>query len=200
MLKRAALLAITVMVTVALTACSSATPPNEVVEEFLKLFRAGEFERLTAMMVPPEEGFDIEELQESVPDNLDFMEMLSKITYKVGQPTVNGDRAEVVAEITSVDLATLMEELIREYLPLALQMAMTGATQEEIEAEAKRLFGDKMSLADMKMVTNQVTFSLTKVQGKWLIEFDEASALEFVNGVFGGIGDFIMRLDQVFGQ
>ncbi len=152
------------------------------------------------MMVTPDGGFDIEELQESVPENLNFMKMLEKMTYKVGQPTINGDHANVTAEITSVDLATLIEALVGQYLPLAMQMAMAGATEEEIAAEAQRIFGDKMNLSDMKMVTNDVTFSLTKVQGKWLIEFDKDSALEFLNGVFGGLGDVLTRLGQAFGE
>jgi len=198
--KRAVLLAFAVLVTVTLTSCSSATPPDEVVEEYLRLFKAADFEKLTTLMVAPEEGFDIEELQESVPGNLDYMEMVGKMTYRVGQPTINGDRAEVVAEITAVDLGTLVEALIGEFLPVALQMAMTGATQEEIAAEAERVFGDITNLSDLKMVTNDVTFTLVKVQGKWLIEFDEDGAIEFLNGVFGGLGDVIMRLGQAFGQ
>lgn len=161
---------------------------------------AADFEKLTTLMVAPEEGFDIEELKESVPGNLDYMEMVGKMTYRVGQPTINGDRAEVVAEITAVDLGTLVEALIGEFLPVALQMAMTGATQEEIAAEAERVFGDITNLSDLKMVTNDVTFTLVKVQGKWLIEFDEDGAIEFLNGVFGGLGDVIMRLGQAFGQ
>lgn len=198
--KRAVVLILAVLVTVTLTSCSSVTPPDEVVKEFLKLFKAAEFEKLTTMMVPPEEGFDIESLQESAPGNLDFMAMLGKMTYKVGQPTINGDRATVVAEITAVDLATLMETLIGEYLPLAMQMAMAGATEEEIAAEAQKIFGEKVNLSDMKMVTNDVTFSLTKVQGKWLVEFDQEGSLDFINGVFGGLGDMLIRLGQAFGQ
>lgn len=198
--KRAVMLILAVLVTATLTSCSSVTPPDEVVEEFLKIFKAAEFEKLTTMMVPPEEGFDIESLQESAPGNLDFMAILSKMTYKVGQPTINGDRATVVAEITAVDLATLMETLIAEYLPLAMQMAMAGATEEEIAAEAQKIFGEKVNLSDMKMVTNNVTFSLTKVQGKWLVEFDQEGSLDFINGVFGGLGDMLIRLGQAFGQ
>jgi len=198
--KKVVLLILVALMTVTLTSCSSTTPPNEVVEAYLELFKAAEFEKLTTMMVTPEGGFDIERLQESVPGNLDFMEMLGKMTYKVGKATVNGDHAEVIAEITSVYLATLMETLIAEYLPLAMQMAMAGATEEEIAAEAQRVLGDKMNLSDVKMVTNDVTFSLTKVQGKWLVEFDEEGALDFFNGVFGGLGDVIMRLGQAFGQ
>ncbi|MGE5580201.1 MAG: hypothetical protein ACM3WU_09185 [Bacillota bacterium] len=204
MAKKAALLIpliAAVLVSMTLTSCSSATPPNEVVEEFLKLFKAAEYEKMASMMVAPREDFDFTELQKSVPQDLDFMEMIGRMTYKVGQPTINGDRAEVVAEITAVDLATLVEAVIGEYLPLAMQMAMSGATQEEIAAEAQRIFGDKMtSISDMRMVTNEVTFSLTKVQGKWLIEFDEEGGVEFLNGVFGGLGDVLIRLGQAFGQ
>lgn len=103
MLKKAVMLLLAALMTVSLTSCSPATPPDEVVKAYLGHFKAAEFVKMIPLMVTPERGFNVGEIKKLIPGNVDFPEMLKKMTYKVGQPTINEDHAGAPVKTTSVD-------------------------------------------------------------------------------------------------
>jgi len=151
-------LALSVLMVIALASCSTTTPPDEVVKAFLDHVKAADYEKMAALMVKPDEApIDVRDFTGSAPAGAEIATILEKLTYKIGKPIIDGNRAEVPVEITALDLSSMLAAVVEEYMPLALKMAFEGASEAQIQAEAERVFLEKFKGSDMKLVTNNAT-------------------------------------------
>jgi hypothetical protein len=93
-------------------------------------------------------------------------------------------------KVTAMDLAVLMAVAMTEYLPKAFQAAFSGE-ELDIESEMEQFFANALDDPEAKMVTNNITIPLVKVEDQWKIDLSEDSSLEFANAVTGGLVDFL---------
>lgn len=110
---------------------------------------------------------------------------------------MNGDRAEVPVKVTAMDLAAMMAVLMTEFLPKAFEAAFSGE-ELDVESEMNQFFADAVDDPEAKMVTNNITIHLVRVEDQWKIDLNEDNSLEFVNAVSGGLVNFLSDMAESF--
>lgn len=197
-MKRALIFCLSVLMIVSLVSCSSVTPPDKVVESFFAHIKASEMEEMRALLVAPGSlDSDIVDLDQNASEPIDVRKLLGRMTYEVGAAKVNGDRAEVPVKVTAMDLAAMMAVLMTEFLPKAFEAAF-GGEELDVESEMKQFFADAVDDPEAKMVTNNITIHLVKVEDQWKIDLNEDNSLEFVNAVSGGLVNFLSDIAESF--
>ncbi|MGI6665952.1 MAG: hypothetical protein ACOX5Q_00650 [Bacillota bacterium] len=198
MVKRALVSCLSILMTISLVSCSSVTPPDKVVESFFAHLKATEIEQVRALLVDPGSlDSDVIDLEQNANELLDVRKLFGRMTYEVGEPKINGVKAEVPVEVTAMDLAVLMAVAMTEYLPKAFQAAFSGE-ELDIESEMEHFFANALDDPEAKMVTNNITIPLVKVEDQWKIDLSEDSSLEFANAVTGGLVDFLTDMAESF--
>lgn len=162
----------------ALASCG-ASDPKGVVDSYMKACQKLDTEKMYEYF--PGQGASIENdaLGES---DIDFF---SRITYELGETSVDGDKATQKIQITTVDMATIMTELVTELT--AEMLTNLGDSEFDSEAYVNELLAEKLSNPDAKLITTTVTVNLEKnSDGKWIISSPDQNA-EFLDALSGGI-------------
>ncbi len=97
------------------------------------------------------------------------------IQVEISSVAVDGDDAEVTAEITNIDMAAIIEDLPED----------VSSKEEAAEAMV-----DAISHKDAPTAVFEVTLLFTRVDGQWLIEMTP----ELSDAVLGGYQSFLNRL------
>ena len=162
----------------ALASCG-ASDPKGVVDSYMKACQKLDTEKMYEYF--PGQGASIENdaLGES---DIDFF---SRITYELGETSVDGDKATQKIQITTVDMTTIMTELVTELT--AEMLTNLGDSEFDSEAYVNELLAEKLSNPDAKLITTTVTVNLEKnSDGKWIISSPDQNA-EFLDALSGGI-------------
>ena len=162
----------------ALASCG-ASDPKGAVDSYMKACQKLDTEKMYEYF--PGQGTSIENdaLGES---DIDFF---SRITYELGETSVDGDKATQKIQITTVDMATIMTELVTELT--AEMLTNLGDSEFDSEAYVNELLAEKLSNPDAKLITTTVTVNLEKnSDGKWIISSPDQNA-EFLDALSGGI-------------
>ncbi|HBZ40780.1 MAG TPA: hypothetical protein DEO50_02630 [Erysipelotrichaceae bacterium] len=181
-----------------LNGCAAKPKPTEPVEAFLTALKAdinSEFDD-TLYFTEEVTTFDTFNQIEENPDTplelqTKLTEMLKAFEYKIISETVDNDKAVVVVEVKTHDLGGLFTEWVTLIFTKAFEMAMNGATEEEIEAVFIQDFLTLAEKSEMDLLKT-VEVKLTLVDGKWLMDGGDANRLLF-NAV---TGDFLSFAEE----
>lgn len=134
---------------------------------------------------------DIEDI-EMMKNMFKKLEYTIKSSEKVDSKTVN-----VVVEITTVDMSTVLSD----YLQKAMQWAFSNAladpqpTEEETEKKMTELFNECLAAEDLKTVTQEITIKVVKDGTAWKLDADE----NFVNAATGNLMEAAEKLSENLG-
>ncbi|GAW91188.1 DUF4352 domain-containing protein [Calderihabitans maritimus] len=168
-------------VLVVIAGCSAGPTPKQVTNDFLKALQDGDIETAKTFVVSDknlvENYFENEEAEKTA------KLILSRITYEVGDYSVDGDTAVVNAKITSPDLLRIVGKAIQEMLPMAFAAAFSESTsQEAVDKMLEQYLENSISDPNAPMTTSQVKINLVKANGTWKISQDNDDLLNAVTG------------------
>lgn len=169
------------LVSVLLAGCGSANPTTTV-DDFLSAIQKNEFEKAgsyvqggTESLVTDQESdeeFD-EELAASIFENIS-----NKYEFeKLEEVSADDNKAVIKAEITSVDMGSVLTSTMAEIMPLAFASAFdeeTAESEKAMEEMTEKIMVKYMTAEDAPLVTRTVEFNLEKdEEGNFKIVDDE---------------------------
>ncbi|MGI6357533.1 MAG: hypothetical protein ACOX2K_02375 [Bacillota bacterium] len=192
MRRKAVVAVVAMLLCLSLVACSAGPKPEETVKAFIDAMGQAKFEAANAYLSPESQGTDeIFEPEDANAERL-FIALFSRLTYELGEPNISGDSATVSVSITAPNMAPIVASVMGEMFGAALALAFSeeGPSEELMNEMWITSFETKIKAADAPMVTNTVTVKLTKSDGNWVIEADEAFADALVGNLITAFEDF----------
>lgn len=173
-----------------ITGCSG-SKPQDTVKFYLDSLKNGDAEEAVEYLKLEEDTIETPDEIISDEEDEDFNEAFkiaySKLEYRILETEVNGDTAVVETEINAPDLGTIMTEVFKEVLPMALASAFDDSddnyNDEEMDNLMNTMLLDKVNSDDMPMVKKKIKINLVKEGDKWLIEPDD----KFFNAITGNL-------------
>ena len=200
MKKKIAILLSVLLAVGTLVACGgSAATPTEVTHNFLTALQNQDFEGANRYSVgEDEEDFDF---WDSVFDDMDddpvgiymverLMETFFEFDFELSNEEIDGDTATIDVQITAYNWGDVLEQWFESFFEEAFDLAMAGASEDEIEQLGLDLLSE--ALGNMsKDYVDTVELTLVRVGGNWLVDEIEEDG-PFVNALFGGVLDLVL--------
>lgn len=165
-------------------ACSKKSPEDVVKSTFDDLINAEE-EAIATYFDSEVANMNQEEMQ------LLSQYFFPKMTYNVLESTIDGETAIVKAEITTVDLYVVMNNLFVKAFSFAFTPEAATMTQEQIDQVMVNFFAEELKVESPAMMTFTVDIPLAMVDGEWQIQ--ESDAL--TNALCGGLIQWSKDMD-----
>jgi hypothetical protein len=182
-----------------LVGCAKPQPkPEATVSAFLDAFKASEiadyaefFEGDTEDMEGNPFEFDDEMPQEL---GLQMMKLFQSYTYEIGEVTIDEETAVVEVTFTGIDGKGFFQAWFTQYFMEAMQLALSGAEEAEIEQLAVDLFVELSDELPTDKVMN-VDVEMVKIDSVWKIVLDEAD-FDLFDGMSGGLLSGLMEMNE----
>lgn len=109
--------------------------------------------------------------------------MLSNLNYEVLSADVKSKDCIVKLKISNKNLKELFSNYMQKALSLAFSQAFGRVTEEEMNAQMKQYFQEQYNSDSVETVSNEITVTMTKKDGKWNMSTDEE---QLVNAILPG--------------
>lgn len=185
------------MIGLILSGCAKPQPkPEDTVSEFLDAFKAGEITDYAAFFEGDTEDmqgnpFEIDpEMGEEL--GLQMMKLFQSYSYEIGEVTREEDTAVVEVTFTGIDGRAFFQAWFTQYFTQAMQLAFSGADEEEISQLAVDLFVElSEDLPKDKVITVEV--EMVQVDKVWKIVL-ESEDFDLFDGMSGGLLSSLMEM------
>ena len=118
--------------------------------------------------------------------------ILKHFDYKIISSKEEGETATVTAEITNVNMQTIMASFISE----AFSLAFSGLNEEQMAEEMSNKFTELINREDNETVTKTVDIALTKDGNSWKVDMSEEAG----DAIFGGMITLAQEMSDAFSQ
>lgn len=118
--------------------------------------------------------------------------ILKHFDYKIISSKEEGDTATVTAEITNVNMQTIMASFLSE----AFSLAFSGLNEEQMAEEMSNKFTELINREDNETVTKTVDIALTKDGDSWKVDMSEEAG----DAIFGGMITLAQEMSGAFLQ
>ena len=209
-MKRIISIILMVLMIVGLTACGAS--PTSTTESFLNAVKSGDTDTinevyaggtLDIMDSVSDEGDDAED--ETTDDSLDkvydelLVPKLLDFDYEVSNEQIDGDKATVDVKFTTYKLGDAFSAFFSEYLTQAFALIFSDVSDEQMDALASNILTEKLNLCEEKTYDKTVTLSLSKKDGKWVVDAIEPAS-DIIDALSGGLVTTMKNLDTVWGE
>lgn len=109
--------------------------------------------------------------------------MLSNLNYEVLSADVKSKDCIVKLKISNKNLKEVFSNYMQKALSLAFSQAFGRVTEEEMNAQMKQYFQEQYNSDSVETVSNEITVTMTKKDGKWNMSTDEE---QLVNAILPG--------------
>lgn len=109
--------------------------------------------------------------------------MLSNLNYEVLSADVKSKDCIVKLKISNKNLKEVFSNYMQKTLSLAFSQAFGRVTEEEMNAQMKQYFQEQYNSDSVETVSNEITVTMTKKDGKWNMSTDEE---QLVNAILPG--------------
>ncbi|CEO89975.1 DUF4878 domain-containing protein [Syntrophaceticus schinkii] len=171
---------------IAVVGCFGASPEN-VTKDFFSAVKDGDF-NTAAKYVKQESKDEFRDELESGQDLDDKKRaelLFSKLSWEILSSSTEKNEAEVKAKVTSIDMVSVVTDVMNKILPLAFASAFDeNSNDDKIEELTEQYFDNAMSDPNAPTVTSEVTIKLVKEKGDWLIVPDD----DLLNALTGNAG------------
>ena len=162
-----------------------ANGPKSVIEGMFNALKNGNYEEVNEYvnyeeMISSSEILDSESLDEETMNLL-----FDKLDWKIIETTQEENTANVTVEVTNKNFKTI----IANYMQNALRVAFSG--QELSDAEMENYLLEELRNEDVEMTTTTQTISLTKQNGKWVINTTDTN---LINILLPGLSEAVNSL------
>jgi uncharacterized lipoprotein YehR (DUF1307 family) len=199
------LLSIILTLALVLLLAGCADKPDTVVSDYCNALKSFDFDTAATYMADGAEDFenpfDDEELKDDVLSEQiisHLKENAAKITYKISETKVDGDKATVNVTFSYADVSPIIEAAFSKFITEALGLAFSGADESEIENMFSTIFAEKIESVTPGTATADVVFNCVKADGNWKIsDFSEEDG-ETIGNVL--LGNFISAFEGLGGE
>ncbi len=171
---------------IALTGCLGVSP-DSVTIDFLTAVKDGDFDSVSKYIkLDGGDEFRDELVSGQDLDDEKRVELIfSKLSWEILSSDSSGDDASVEAKITSIDMVSVVTDVMGKIMPLAFASAFDeDADDSNIEELTEQYFENALSDPDAPTVTSDITIKLVKEDGDWLIVPDD----DLLNALTGNAG------------
>lgn len=171
---------------IAFTGCFGPSPES-VVTDYFTAVKGGDFETAAKYIKPDSNDEFSDELEsgQDLDDEKRAELIFSKLSWEIINTSTEKDQAEVEAKVTSIDMVSVVTEVMNKIMPLAFASAFDeNSDDEKLEELSNQYFESAMSDPDAPTITSEVTIKLVKEEGEWLIVPDDA----LLNALTGNAG------------
>ncbi len=171
--RRVCAILLAVILVLPLSACGAKGPgPDEAVKEFCEAMKAFDLEKLSKGMGKegenPIEAFNSgEEMDQMLLEQMKTW--AAEIEYKIGKPEIDKDKAKVPVEFQALDAGPVITEILSEFITQIFSLAMSGGSEEEMEAALKTIMNEKIAGTTLGKVKTNAEFTLEKGEEGWVI-------------------------------
>ena len=199
--------ALCVIIGVAFTACggsktSDEMTPSETVSAFLDAFKNEDEATLKQVYAGEANDFlsayEDGALDKDIPKELldSLMAKWYDFDYKVNGETIaeDGKTATVDVTITTYDMTAVFNNFYTEFMNRALEQYSGNSndvSEEEYTKMAYEVLQEEIDKATEKNYEGDATLSLTKTDGKWIVDKIDENNEEFLNVITGGLMDVL---------
>ena len=166
-----------------LTGCGEVRKAEKIVNETFTALKSLDFERA-------QEYVDVDDLvdndSEDINDKIIMNNIFGKMEHEIIESKkIDKNTVNVKTKVTAVD----MKPVLSEYLATAIQYAFinafsnSGPSQEEVNKKMEEVLVECLNKPDLGLVTNEIIVKVSKEDGKWKINIEEALA----DALFGGL-------------
>ena len=199
--------ALCVIIGIAFTACggsktSDEMTPSETVSAFLDAFKNEDEATLKQVYAGEANDFlsayEDGALDKDIPKELldSLMAKWYDFDYKVNGETIaeDGKTATVDVTITTYDMTAVFNNFYTEFMNRALEQYSGNSndvSEEEYTKMAYEVLQEEIDKATEKNYEGDATLSLTKTDGKWIVDKIDENNEEFLNVISGGLMDVL---------
>lgn len=188
MKKKFTLITIFILLLISVVACSGQDNPEKVVSEYVDAMKNFDFELMASKINPndKEAKEEVSSLYEEGQDSMEkyFIEYVEanakKITYKINQSKIDGDKAVVSVDFKYVDGAPLFKATFREYMKEAFSLAFTEGelTDEEYSEMFIAAMEKENKSIEETFMEKTLDINCIKVDGEWYIDEPDEEILD----------------------
>ncbi len=190
--------------------CACGTPsPTDTVDTFLSAVKAQDQETVKSVYVGKNfsilENIDEEDTDsedgESTDDPLEkqMQEKVLDFEYTLSNEKINDTKATVDVEFKTYEFGKALTKIMEEYMEKALPLALSGASQEELEKIMNDTIEEEIGALTDKTYTEKTTINLVQKDGVWKVaEIDDEG--EVMNAISGNLLNSIKEIDESFGE
>lgn len=188
--------------------CSLTPSPTKTVDTFLQavktqdgealadVYGAGEldlFDKVAESDENAEEEETDDELtkvyeEQIVPKMLDF-------DYELSNEQIDGDKATVDVTVKTYSLGDAFTAFFSDFVSQAFMLAFSDASDEQVDALATTILSGKIADLTEKTYEKTTTISLTKADGKWVVDPLETGS-DAVDALTGGLVTAFKNMDN----
>ena len=209
--------ALCVIIGIAFTACGDGTAikddmtPSETVSAFLDAFKAQDEETMNKVYAGDGNDF-VSAYKESENDDETTKALKSELMtrwldfdYEIKGEEIaeDGKTATVDLAITTYDMKTVFNNFYTEFMGKALEQYSgnsNNVSEEDYNKMALEILQEELSKVTEKDYTGEATLSLTKTDGRWVVDKIDESNNEFLNAITGGLMDVLMDVVNTMGN
>lgn len=138
---------------------------------------------------------EVEESAESFIDDEKMAKaMMQNLNYEVISTDTKINNCTVKLNVSNKDFKTAIQNYIGQAFALAISSAFGGMTDEEMNAKMEEYFVQQFNLEDLQTMTNEVTLSMKKENGKWNIDYNKD---ELLNAIMPGYSEVMESLEKM---
>jgi hypothetical protein len=174
-MKRTVPIILAICLVISLSGCGLTAKPDVVVRTLCDALKTYNSETISSCFVDGKSTLDDPSTQVSKDEGnisstqlLEFMKnSAAKMTYTIGESTINGESAIVPVTFNYVDASPVVTSALGEYISQALGLAFSGASEDEMSKLFETIFVEKAKTVSTGMATASISFDCTKTDSGW---------------------------------
>ncbi len=120
--------------------------------------------------------------------------MLNHLNYEVVSTDASLNECTVKLNVSNKDLKTVFGNYMKKAFSLAFSQAFGKMTEDEMNTQLQQYFQEQYESEDVETISNEITVTMKKEDGKWKMNADEN---EVINAVLPGYKDVMESLSSM---
>ena len=190
-MKKALVIFLSMVMLISLVGCGSASKPETTVGEFCEALKTLDMETASSCFTSGNSGLKNPYAEENTEKQNIFTEQtvayftncVNEMTYTVGEPAIEGDKAVVPVTFTYVDVSPVVSAALEEYLPQAFMLSFSSVDDSVVKDLFDTIFAEKIESVATETVTATVEFACVKQEKEWKLQGLSDTARNEINNI-----------------
>ncbi|MBR2009310.1 MAG: hypothetical protein IJ936_04205 [Peptococcaceae bacterium] len=177
-MKKVLMAFLTIVMLLSLAGCGSASKPEATVGEFCEALKTLDMETASSCFASGNSGLKNPYAEGNTEKQNIFTEQavayftncVNEMTYTVGEPAIEGDKAVVPVTFTYVDAGPVVSAALEEYLPQAFMLSFSSVDDSVVKDLFDTIFAEKVETVSTETATVTVEFVCVKQEKEWKLQ------------------------------
>ncbi len=171
--------------------CSSGPSPKQITQQFLAALQNVDYETAQSLS-----KYKIDYQNTDEEDKEMAQQILSKVSFELSEAVIDEDKATVKANVTSLDLVTIVGQSMSEMISMAFAAAFSDdGSQKDMDSFFEQYLNNKISDPKAPMTTTEVDIKLVQTENGWKIAENNE---DLFNAVTGNLAKAFSQLESGF--